>query len=172
MYTMTSPEEGSALLLIDKHYDLYSDDELNNLQRLNSYLAYFKIRKLPIFVACELNQKESSKIKKGYEHRPEHFSINLLRENMNPELNIPSNAIFLSSDTNSYVDLHSVFDTVNSYGIQFATILLKLKVRELFVGGIASESFLIGSKIDATRLGWKLHVLPETIKVEVVSEVA
>ena len=159
-----------ALLIVDVQNDFCPGGALAVAEGdkivpvLNEYISLFNQKKYPIFASRDWHPRETKHFDTFGGIWPVHCVQNSTGAAFHPQLNLPSTAIVLSKGMSPVEDSYSAFQAVDLEGNAFVTILEKLKIEELFVGGLATDYCVMASVIAACQTGLCVRLLTDAIK--------
>lgn len=163
-------EEKKALLIVDVQNDFCPGGALavpegdKVVPILNKYTMIFSREKWPIFASRDWHPKESKHFKKFGGPWPEHCIQNTRGARLHPDLRLPRKTILLSKGMDPDKDSYSAFQAVDSKGTDFSELLKMSGIKELLVGGLATDYCVKSSVLDALRFGFKVKLLIDAIK--------
>ena len=159
-----------ALLIVDVQNDFCPDGKLAVPEGdaivpvLNKYINIFSRNKWPIFASRDWHPKKTVHFKEFGGQWPEHCIQDTPGANFHPLLRLPENAIILSGGMHPDEDGYSAFQAVDSRGNEFTHLLNTFSIKELFVGGLATDYCVKWSVLDALKFGFKVTLLADAIK--------
>ena len=163
-------EEKKALLIVDVQNDFCPGGALavpegdKIVPVLNKYLMIFSRKKWPIFASRDWHPKQSKHFKKFGGPWPEHCIQNTRGARLHPGLRLPKETIVLSKGMDPGKDSYSAFQAVDAKGTKFFELLKISGIKELFVGGLATDYCVKSSVLDALKFGFKVKLLINAIK--------
>lgn len=170
MKTVAKLKLKKALLVVDVQNDFCPGGALAVPQGdqivpvLNKYIAFFHKNNLPIFFSRDWHPKHTRHFKKFGGKWPMHCVQNSKGAQFHQDLKIPSEAIILSKGMDPQEDSYSCFQSVDSNGTHFTTLLKIFGVEELYVAGLATDYCVKSSVIDALKNGFRVNLLSDAIK--------
>jgi len=81
-----------------------------------------------------------------------------------PKLKIPKEAIIISKGMDPKKDSYSAFDGEDRYGQSLYNILMILGIKELYIGGLATDYCVKATVLEALKRGFKVKLLLDGIK--------
>ncbi len=78
--------------------------------------------------------------------------------NFSPDLKLPKNTLIVSKATNPIREAYSAFDSTD-----LANQLRQLRIRRLFVSGLATDYCVVNTVLDARKLGFEVVILIDAI---------
>jgi nicotinamidase/pyrazinamidase len=163
-------KQKSALLLVDIQNDFCPDGALAVpegdaiIPVLNKYIKIFSSQKLPVFASRDWHPPQTSHFKEYGGQWPQHCVQNSPGARFHPALRLPEGAIILSKGMDPETDSYSAFQAVDSKGTGFADLLKQFTIKELFVGGLATDYCVRWTTIDALKFGLRVFLLMDAIK--------
>jgi nicotinamidase/pyrazinamidase len=131
---------------------------------LNKYIKIFSAGKLPIFASRDWHPKKTSHFKDFGGPWPEHCVQDSHGARFHPMLRLPESAIILSKGMDPETDCYSAFQAVDTKGNDFAQLLKIFSIKELFVGGLATDYCVRWTVLDALKFGLRVFLLMDAIK--------
>jgi nicotinamidase/pyrazinamidase len=160
----------NALLIVDVQLDFCPGGALpipegdKLIPILNKYIKFFSRQKLPIFASRDWHSKHTKHFKQFGGNWPEHCVQNTQGAQFHPVLRLPKDTIILSKGMDPDEDSYSAFQAVDSQRNEFSTLLQKLGVTSLFIGGLATDYCVKWSVLDALKFGYKVTILRDAVK--------
>lgn len=130
----------------------------------NKYIKLFSSNKLPIFASRDWHPKKSRHFKKFGGLWPEHCVQNTKGARFHPKLRLTKEVIIISKGMGLEEDSYSAFQSVDDNGTGFVQLLNVLGIKELYVGGLATDYCVKASVLDALKHGFKCRLLVDAIK--------
>jgi len=159
-----------ALLIVDVQNDFCPGGKLAVPQGdkivpvLNKYIKIFSQKKLPIFFSRDWHPQKTSHFKKFGGIWPVHCVQNTKGAEFHPKLKIPKEAIIISKGMDPQKDSYSAFDGEDRYGQALHNILMILGIKELYIGGLATDYCVKATVLEALKRGFKVKLLLDAIK--------
>jgi len=159
-----------ALLIVDVQNDFCPGGKLAVPQGdkivpvLNKYIKIFSQKKLPIFFSRDWHPQKTSHFKKFGGIWPVHCVQNTKGAEFHPKLKIPKEAIIISKGMDPQKDSYSAFDGEDRYGQSLYNILMILGIKELYIGGLATDYCVKATVLEALKRGFKVKLLLDGIK--------
>jgi len=159
-----------ALLIVDVQNDFSPGGSLavpegdKVVPALNKYIKIFAQGKLPIFASRDWHPVRTSHFKDFGGVWPVHCLQNSRGAAFHPELKLPTCAMLLYKGMDPQKDSYSAFQAQDLSGEPFLKILKRLKITELWVGGLATDYCVKSSVLDALKNGFKVKLLIDAIK--------
>jgi len=159
-----------ALLIVDVQNDFCPDGKLAVpegdaiVPMLNKYISIFSRNKWPVFASRDWHPKKTVHFKDFGGQWPEHCIQDTSGAKFHPLLRLPEDAIILSGGMHPDEDGYSAFQAVDSGGNEFTHLLNTFSIKELFVGGLATDYCVKWSVLDALKFGFKVMLLADAIK--------
>jgi nicotinamidase/pyrazinamidase len=163
-------KKNNALLIIDVQNDFCPDGKLAVpegdaiVPMLNKYISIFARNQWPIFASRDWHPKKSAHFQEFGGQWPEHCVQDTSGAKFHPVLRLPQDAIILSKGMDPDKDSYSAFQTIDSRGNDFSHLLNSFSIKELFVGGLATDYCVKWSVLDALKFGFKVTLLTDAIK--------
>jgi nicotinamidase/pyrazinamidase len=159
-----------ALLVVDMQNDFCPAGALGVRQgdkiipAINKYIRNFSKKGLPVFATRDWHPKETMHFKKFGGVWPVHCIRNAKGAEFHPRLKLPKEAILLYKGMDPKQDSYSAFQAEDANGESLFNLLKILGVKEIYLGGLATDYCVRFSARDAIRLGFKVRVLLDAIK--------
>jgi nicotinamidase/pyrazinamidase len=159
-----------ALLIVDVQNDFCADGKLAVPEGdaivpvLNKYISFFVHNKWPVFASRDWHPKKTAHFKEFGGQWPEHCIQDTPGAKFHPLLRLPQDALILSGGMDADKDGYSAFQAVDSRGNEFTHLLNTFSIKELFVGGLATDYCVKWSVLDALKFGFKVTLLTDAIK--------
>lgn len=163
-------KNNKALLIVDMQKDFCPGGKLpvrqcdKVVENLNKYIQKFLDKNLPIFASRDWHPKETSHFKNFGGPWPEHCIQNTEGAKFHPALNLPDTTIIISKGMNPEEDSYSAFQGYNKKDRLFKDVLNEMNIKELFIGGVATEYCVKSTVLDAITEGLKVKLLQDAIE--------
>jgi nicotinamidase/pyrazinamidase len=131
---------------------------------LNRYIKLFLGAKLPIIATCEWHPAESQHFKEFGGLWPTHCVAETDVAKFRADLRLPPTTIAIYKGMDPGTDAYSAFDGVGSDGRPFADILAQQQIRELYVGGLATDHCVKETVLLARQAGLSVRVLSDAVR--------
>lgn len=159
-----------ALLIIDVQNDfcpggmlaVFDGDKV--IPALNSYIQLFVSKNFFIFASRDWHPQETKHFQKFGGLWPVHCVQNTDGAKFHPDLQLPKSTVILSKGMNPNQDSYSAFQAVDNNGKNFDTILKALSVKELSIGGLATDYCVKSSVLDALKAGYGVKLLTDAVQ--------
>ncbi|MBU1125486.1 MAG: nicotinamidase [Candidatus Omnitrophica bacterium] len=159
-----------ALLIIDMQNDFCPGGALGVPQGdsivpvLNRYLKAFAKKKLPIFASRDWHPVKTSHFRDFGGPWPAHGIQKTRGAAFHLELKLSPEVILLYKGMDPQKDSYSVFQAEDSRGVGFLRLLNMRGVKELYVGGLATDYCVKATVLDACRHAYKVKLLVDAVK--------
>jgi nicotinamidase/pyrazinamidase len=159
-----------ALLVVDVQNDFCPGGALAVPQgdkvvpALNKYIKIFSKKKLPIFASADWHPVRTKHFRDFGGAWPVHCIQNTKGAAFHPKLKLPKGAILLYKGMDPEQDSYSAFQAEDLRGIGFAKLLHLLAVKELYIGGLATDYCVKSSVLDALKHGLKVKLLMDAAR--------
>lgn len=159
-----------ALLIVDIQNDFCPGGSLGIpggdtiVTAINKYIKIFSKRKLFIFASGDWHPIKTKHFKDFGGAWPVHCIQNTKGAAFLASLKLPKEVILLYKGMDPDKDSYSVFQAEDGKGAKFINILKKLKISELYIGGLATDYCVKFTTLDALRNGFKVKILIDAIK--------
>lgn len=163
-------KEAKALLIVDVQKDfcpggaLAVSDGDKIIPNLNRYIEIFYKNKLPVFVSRDWHPNQTGHFKKFGGLWPDHCIQGTEGACFHPGLKLPQDVIILSKGMNQDQEAYSVFQAQDRGLRWFEDILKSSRIRELYVGGLATDYCVKASVLDGLKKGFRVKLLIDAIK--------
>ncbi len=160
----------SALLIVDVQVDFCEGGSLavpeadTIIPVLNRYIKLFTREQFPVFASRDWHPHQAKHFQQQGGQWPHHCVQDTEGAQFHPHLKLPTGAVILSKGTAPDEDSYSAFQTVDSRGKEFNSLLKKAGVKTLFVGGLATDFCVRWSVVDALTFGYTVELLQDAIK--------
>lgn len=159
------PQIGDALLIVDVQNDFLpggalavpAGDEI--IAPLNAWISRFAGAGLPIFATRDWHPPNHCSFHAQGGPWPPHCVANTPGAAISSRLALPANATVVSKATLPPADAYSAFSDAD-----LDARLRSVRVRRLFIGGLATDYCVLNTVIDALRLGYRVLLLIEAIR--------
>jgi nicotinamidase/pyrazinamidase len=163
--TKIEPIHGDALIIVDVQYDFLpggalavpNSDEI--LPVLNSYIAIFEKRRLPIYMTRDWHPINHCSFKEYGGPWPSHCVADTRGAAFSEDLKFALPTTIVSKATTPERECYSDFGTTN-----FEANLRATNVTRLFVGGLATDYCVFNTVKDALALGFTALLLRDAIR--------
>lgn len=159
-----------ALLAVDVQNDFCPGGALavpegdKIIKNLNLYIKIFSQEALPVFASRDWHPRRTKHFKQFGGVWPSHCVQDTKGAQFHPSLKLPKETIILSKGMDPDKESYSVFDGFDNNGAPFANLLNIFGVKELYIGGLATDYCVKHSAIDALKAGFKVSLLMDAIK--------
>jgi nicotinamidase/pyrazinamidase len=159
-----------ALLIIDVQNDFCSGGALavpegdKVVPVLNRYIARFKKAGLPIIATRDWHPEKTSHFKTCGGVWPPHCVQESKGAEFHPDLELPLDAVIVSSGMAPDEDGYSGFEGVDAQGSSLAEVLRQRGVGRLFVGGLATDYCVKSTVLDGLKEGFGVVLIEDAIK--------
>lgn len=163
-------EPANALLIVDVQNDfcqggtLAVKDADKIINPLNQYIEFFGKHHWPIFASRDWHLPTTKHFRDFGGEWPAHCVQNTRGAMFPPKLALPKNTIILSKGMDQNKDSYSAFQAVYEHNTEFKKILLNLRIKVLYIGGLATDYCVKASVLDALKFGFKVVLLTDAIK--------
>ncbi|MCM8801276.1 MAG: bifunctional nicotinamidase/pyrazinamidase [Candidatus Omnitrophica bacterium] len=159
-----------ALLIVDLQNDFCPHGALAVPQGdkivplINKYIKLFSKNKLPIFASRDWHPKKTTHFKKFGGLWPVHCVQGSKGAQFHPDLKLPKETVIISKGMSPQKDSYSAFDGEDSSGQPLYNLLKILRIKELYVGGLATDYCVKETVLEALRKGFKVRLLLDAVK--------
>ena len=157
--------KGDALISVDVQNDFLDGGSLavphgnEVIPVMNRYIHVFKEKGLPIFTTRDWHPANHCSFKARGGPWPPHCVQGTKGAEFAPDLQLPEDAVIISSATRPEKEAYSGFE-----GTDLHERLQKIGVRRLFIGGIATDYCVLNTVRDALTLGYEVYLLEDAIR--------
>ncbi|HEY5523001.1 MAG TPA: isochorismatase family protein [Desulfuromonadaceae bacterium] len=162
-------EKNAALLIVDVQNDFCPGGALQILdgdrvvEPINRALEYFSAAGLPILASRDWHPPKTRHFRDFGGAWPIHCVQGTAGAAFHPGLRLPEEAVILSKGINPELDGYSAFEGITADGRMMADLLHELKVRKLYIGGLATDFCVLCTTLEALRNGIKVTVLTDAV---------
>ncbi len=159
-----------ALLIVDVQNDFCPGGALavpgggNIVPVLNRYIAYFSRKKLPVFASRDWHPPRTQHFVSFGGKWPAHCIQGTRGALFHPALKLPRDAIQLYKGMYPDRDDYSALQAEDLGGRNLASFAQMMGIKELYVGGLATDYCVKESVLDALKKGLKVKLLTDGIK--------
>ncbi len=163
-------EQLSALLLTDVQNDFCDGGTLpvpgadEIVPVLNQYVERFLLAGLPIYACRDWHPPDTTHFEKSGGAWPEHCVAETKGAEFHPDLHVPDSAVVVSKGTLPDEDAYSAFQARDKAGVLLSESLRKLGVRQIFVGGLATDYCVQATVLDAVGEGYRVILLTDAVR--------
>ncbi len=153
-------KNSDALLITDLQKDflpggaLPIDNADEIIPVLNDYVKRFVAAKAHVLASRDWHPVNHISFLAQGGRWPPHCVQETAGAKFSPDLKLPPHAIVISKATNPVIEAYSAFD-----GTSLAHELRTLGVKQLFIGGLATDYCVVNTVVDACKLGFEAVVL-------------
>ena len=163
-------EKGDALLIVDVQNDfcpggalaVNSGDEV--VPVLNNWIGQARKSGIPVYASRDWHPKVTKHFKQFGGLWPVHCVKKTKGAKFHPKLRLPASSIVLSKGMDPGKDSYSAFQAIDKNGNDFVDILHQRNIKELFIGGLATDYCVKSSALDALKTGFDVKLLTDAIK--------
>lgn len=159
-----------ALLVVDMQNDFCPGGNLpvaggdKVVPVLNSYISFFKEKNLPVFASRDWHPEKTKHFQNEGGKWPSHCIQGSQGAQFHSGLDLFDGIIVISKGSDSDSDGYSALEGISQAGENFLDILFKLKIRELYVGGLATDFCVKHTVLEALEKGFKVNLLVDAIR--------
>lgn len=160
---------GQALLIVDVQNDFCPGGALAVAQGdkvvpvLNRYIAICAKDKNPVIASRDWHPAKTKHFRDFGGPWPIHCVQNTAGAAFHPSLKLPEEAIIVSKGMDPTQDSYSAFQAIDTQGRELKDILTGLGVRELWIGGLATDYCVKDSVLDALK-HFEVRLLTDAIE--------
>jgi nicotinamidase/pyrazinamidase len=158
-------QKGDALISVDMQNDFLAGGSLavphgnEMIPVMNRYINAFEEKGLPVFATRDWHPANHCSFKAQGGPWPPHCIQGTKGAEFPPDLDLPEDAVIISSATRPEKEAYSGFE-----GTDLHERLQKIGVRRLFIGGIATDYCVLNTVKDALSLGYEVYLLEDAIR--------
>lgn len=159
---------GKALLVVDVQNDFCPDGALpvkngdRIIEPLNKMMNYARKNRWPIFSSRDWHPPESKHFKPLGDW-PIHCVQDSYGAQFHPNLKISGTDYIVSKGTDPNENGYSPFEG-KAYFRPLDELLRYFKIKEIYIGGLATDYCVKAAVLDARRLGYKTYVLTDACR--------
>ena len=131
---------------------------------LNGHIDAFLRQGDVIFVTRDWHPQVTRHFKKHGGVWPVHCVRDTQGAAFHPGLKVPEEAIVLSKGTDPDKEGYSVFSARDDKGVGFETLLVTLGIKELFIGGLATDYCVKATGLEALGKGYEVTILVDAVR--------
>ncbi len=158
-------QKGDALISVDVQNDFLAGGSLavphgnEVIPVMNRYIHAFEEKGLPVFATRDWHPANHCSFKAQEGPWPPHCVQGTKGAEFAPDLQLPEDAVVISSATRPEKEAYSGFE-----GTDMHERLQKIGVKRLFIGGIATDYCVLNTVRDALSLGYEVYLLEDAIR--------
>lgn len=155
---------GDALLAVDVQRDFLPGGSMPVLggnrviPALNAYVATFVAHELPVFFTRDWHPESHCSFRQNGGRWPAHCVQGTLGAEWPAQLHVPDQVRIVSKATDAATEAYSGF-----WGTALLALLRGLKVRRVFIGGLATDYCVHDTAMDARKYGFEVVLLADAI---------
>ena len=160
----------AALILVDVQNDFCPGGSLavnggdEVIAPLNRMIDLFESRGRPIIATRDWHPRLTTHFQGNGGLWPQHCIFDQLGARFHNDLKIPPSTIIVSKGTGATEDAYSGFQALDANGHDLARLLADLRVRHVYVGGLATDYCVRATVLDARREGLDATVIENAIR--------
>ncbi len=131
---------------------------------LNEYIDAFHRRGCAVFVSRDWHPKVTRHFKEHGGAWPAHCVQGTEGAAFHPGLKLPKEALILSKGTDPDKEGYSVFSARDDKGVTFETLLATMGIKQLTIGGLATDYCVKETGLEALDKGYKVHILVNAVR--------
>lgn len=158
-------QKGDALISVDVQNDFLDGGSLavphgnEVIPVMNRYIRAFEEKGLPVVATRDWHPANHCSFKAQGGPWPPHCVQGTKGAEFAPDLNLPEDAVIISSATRPDREAYSGFE-----GTDLHERLQKIGVNRLFIGGIATDYCVLNTVKDALSLGYEVYLLEDAVQ--------
>lgn len=151
--------KGDALLIVDVQNDFCPGGALpvpegdRVVPVLNEYIGRFRAEGLPVYASRDWHPERTRHFEAQGGPWPPHCVAGTAGAAFHPDLELPEEAVVVSTGTGPEDDGYSAFEGETEEGVRLAEAMRRAGVRRLFVGGLATDYCVRASVLAAAMAG-------------------
>lgn len=130
---------------------------------LNRYIEIFSRGKESVIASRDWHPARTKHFRDFGGPWPIHCVQNTPGADFHPSLKLPAQAVIVSKGMDPAADSYSAFQAIDAQGRELRDILTDLGVRELFIGGLATDYCVKASVLDGLK-HFRVNLLVDAIK--------
>lgn len=164
-----TPENDAALLLVDLQNDFCPGGALQVpagdrvLEPANRAAALFASLGLPVIASRDWHPAVTRHFRSFGGSWPVHCVQETPGAAFHPALHLPENTLIISKGIDPKLDGYSAFEGVDAVGQPLGAILAGLKVRHLYLAGLATDYCVLFTGREALQNGYRVTVLTDAV---------
>jgi len=163
-------QDGDALVVNDVQdcflpggsLGVQSGDEV--IAPLNKAILIFQRLELPIFFTRDWHPADHCSFQQQGGPWPVHCLADTEGSDFAADLIVPENRVIISKGTDRNYEEYSSFRGRDYQGVMLSEHLEQLKVRRVFIGGLATDYCILNSVIDLRNVGYEVFVLIDGVR--------
>jgi nicotinamidase/pyrazinamidase len=158
-----------ALLIVDVQNDFCPGGALGVpgghkiIPNINKYIRIFSKKKLPIFATRDWHPVKTTHFKDFGGIWPVHCLQNSWGAAFHSELRLPKDVTLLYKGMNPHKDSYSSFHAEDERGMDLEKLMKLMGIKEIYIGGLATDYCVRFTAKDALKKGFKVKVLMDAI---------
>lgn len=158
-----------ALLIVDLQNDFCPGGALavpggdQVVEPLNRLARLFANQGLPVLASRDWHPPITKHFKEYGGLWPPHCVQGSPGAAFHPGLQLPQGSVILSKGTDPAKDSYSSFEAMTDDGFSLQELLISLKVKQLYIGGLATDYCVRTTALDALKLGFEVTVISDAI---------
>lgn len=162
--------DGDALLLVDPQNDFCPGGSLpvadgdRVMPVLSAWADAAERAGVPIFVSRDWHPARTTHFKEFGGIWPPHCVMGTHGAEFHPDLRLPDSFVIVSKGMGENEDAYSAFQARDEGGNGLNTLLHRKGVRQLYIGGLATDYCVRSSTLDALQLGFGVTLIPDGMK--------
>jgi len=131
---------------------------------LNTHIDAFQRRGDAIFFSRDWHPDVTKHFKKNGGAWPAHCVRETPGAAFHPDLKVPKDAVVLSKGMDPDAEGYSVFSARDEKGVAFETFLATRGIKQLFIGGLATDYCVKATGLEALDKGYKVFILLDAVR--------
>jgi len=162
-------ERDAALLIVDVQNDFCPNGALSIsdgdrvVEPLNCAAEHFAAAGLPVLASRDWHPPVTKHFREYGGLWPPHCVQGSPGADFHPNLRLPAGTIVISKGIDPERDSYSALEAVTEDRRTLTELLAKLKVRHIYIGGLATDYCVRTSALDALRLGFAITVFTDAV---------
>ena len=163
-------QPGDGLLLVDPQNDFCPDGSLAVadgdavMPVLNDWAAAAASADVPIFVSRDWHPATTTHFKEYGGIWPPHCVMGTQGAEFHPDLHMPTDITIVSKGMGEAEDAYSAFQARDEGGTLLAQLLGQLGIKQLYIGGLATDYCVKSSTLDALSAGFRVTLIADAIR--------
>jgi len=131
---------------------------------LNLYIDIFKEEGMPVYATRDFHPEKTLHFKEYGGMWPPHCIKGTIGARLHPDLRLPQGAVIITKGTDPEEDAYSGFQGLDSEGRGFKEALTAAGVKDLYVGGLATDYCVKATVLDGLKEGFTVYLLVDAVR--------
>ncbi len=162
--------QNAALIIVDVQNDFCPGGSLGVdggdaiIPVLNRYIRKFSAMGFPVYATRDWHPEETTHFKQWGGPWPPHCVAGTKGAQFHTDLECPETAIVLSKGTGHDEDAYSAFQARDEEGTLLPDALRRNGVKDIFIGGLATDYCVRATVLDALKEGFRAVFLSDAVR--------